>query len=185
MLHKSDCNRQQVTMLSCKGLQGCFVACFRLAGPLNRRCCQCCQSFAAYSTLIRHPSYFVFVYIAQKTRYTRYIVDGQRFNPLQMPLQTCYRPATFHKLLTISSLKKSNPPDICRHTCRAVAAAAKEGNPACPNNSLTLTKTGWITNAGESVANQSAVAQSNRPVVSINAGSNDPASSGPKLEMKP
>jgi hypothetical protein len=46
---------------------------------------------------------------AQKTRYTRYIVGGQRLNPLQMPLQGRYTPATFQKLLTISSLEKSKP----------------------------------------------------------------------------
>jgi hypothetical protein len=42
-------------------------------------------------------------------RYTRYIVDDQRLNPLQMPLQSRHTPATFQKLLIISSLEKSNP----------------------------------------------------------------------------
>jgi hypothetical protein len=53
--------------------------------------------------------HLAFINNAQKTRYTRYIVDGQRLNPLQMPLQGRHRPATCQKLFAISSLEKSNP----------------------------------------------------------------------------
>ncbi len=57
----------------------------------------------------------------------------------------------------------------------------------CNGRSTTLppTRTGWITNAGESVANPSAVARPDPPVANINAGSSAPASSGPRLGMKP
>jgi hypothetical protein len=48
----------------------------------------------------------VFVNKALKTRYTRYIADGQRLNPLQMPLQGRHGPATFSKAVDNQEFRK-------------------------------------------------------------------------------
>jgi hypothetical protein len=117
-LHKNGCNWQLVTLLSCNGLQRHFVSSFRFT-PVEWPCRRPQKRKMLPVLPVLPVTFFsraiavaatadVFINNAQKTRYTRYIVDGQRLNPLQMPLQGRYTPATFHKLLTISNLKKSN-----------------------------------------------------------------------------
>jgi hypothetical protein len=118
-LHKNGCNWQLVTSLNCNGLQEAFVSCFRFALPEqgwrrpNQRKMLPVLPVLPVTFLSRAIAVAatadVFINKARKTRYTRYIVDGQRLNPLQMPPQSRYRPATFRKLFTISNLAKPNP----------------------------------------------------------------------------